>query len=450
MKTLGRALGTGLVTLALLAPAACTNDEPPEPPGGSADVVKVLTYNTRGLLRDADGASHIDGDRWRFIDVLAERIAAERPHIVLLQEICGTQVDELAHLLGERHPMTVATVVDDGAQRNCPAPRTTAADQGHRGYGKAILTVGPAVPMVPPDTGARFGTGCVRWSGRPGLKACVVHTSAEEAPGVGKAFAAWHAALPGPLILGGDLNAVPTDRALDLLYSDRVPSGLEPDSGSGFLYEADMCTDDRCGTLVRGGEGTLARSGKPDAKFDYLFADHDHFAPWASANAEDTEGDCAGKACSDHRMLWGEFHLERTGPEGDLPIVADGRISGYVRRIDPQAGTLTLDPAQVFMGAEAIARACKEDGITPVTEWCNDYYVRNRARDELTLPLAPDATAKLYFTPGVSCAQEPCAVPLTRAAAVAAERSAGDLPGLLSHLVIKDGQVATIEHIYTP
>ncbi|GAA3744570.1 hypothetical protein GCM10022225_30290 [Plantactinospora mayteni] len=446
-----RRLGALVLTLTMLAPVGCR--ETPEPPPNGGVAVKVLTYNTRGLLRESKGADHIDSDRWRFVDVLVGRISTERPQIVMLQEICASQVDELAHQLSTRYPMSIAAMVDDGPQKGCPAPRRGQSDPTHQRFGKAILTVGAAAPIVPPQTGAAHGIGCVRWSGYPGFKACVLHTAPEEGPGVGEAFAGWQAALPGPLVLGGDFNAVPTSRSLDRLYSRRVPMPpAEPDNPSlafGFMYEAAMCIDDDCEHLVRAGEATYARSLLGDLKIDYIFADDQHFAPRAEARVEDTSDDCGGKGCSDHRMLWGEFHVEKAAPDADLPAVADGQLDVRAIRLDPARRIVTVNPVYVPRGAEAIAQACEADNVKPDAEWCNDYYVRDADRNLYDVPIAPEATVKLYFTPGVTCAEEPCTVGLDQAAEVLAEWSSR-APGLLGTIVVRNGQVVALNHIYTP
>jgi hypothetical protein len=159
------------VSLAMLMPARCDGPTPPQPPVPDSTTVRVLTYNMRGMLRNADGADQVDTDRWRLVDVLAERIVAERPQIVPLQEICGSHADDLEALLSGRHPMTLPIVVDDGRRERCPQPRSKQGDKGHRGFGKAIPVTGSGVPLSPAPTGRPTGSGAyggrVSWASKP-------------------------------------------------------------------------------------------------------------------------------------------------------------------------------------------------------------------------------------------------------------------------------------------
>ena len=71
----------------------------------------MLAYNVAGAVRGEGNLCHVipgtptpnkhcykakldglDDDGFRFVDVLADRIAAERPQLVALQEMCGSQV----------------------------------------------------------------------------------------------------------------------------------------------------------------------------------------------------------------------------------------------------------------------------------------------------------------------------------------------------------------------
>lgn len=191
------------LTMALVMAAGCTSTEPTTPVQTD---LKVLTYNTRGMLR-ADGVSYVDSDKWRFVEVLAGRIIDERPDVVLLQETCTSQATRLADLLSGRHDMTLTLMPELDAQgrdvlfdheesRRCPGTDLRS--------GKAILTVGPAEQIAVPTnlhTGSRQG--CVRWTGQRGpIAVCVLHVTTDEAKGIAPAFATWK----GPLILGGDFK----------------------------------------------------------------------------------------------------------------------------------------------------------------------------------------------------------------------------------------------------
>lgn len=73
------------------------------------------------------------------------------------------------------------------------------------------------------------------------------------------------------------------------------------------MYEASMCDDEACVDLHKGGESTSLRGHSPDTKIDYIFVNRGDFRAVARGRVEGTNGQCNGKLCSDHRMLWGEF-----------------------------------------------------------------------------------------------------------------------------------------------
>jgi hypothetical protein len=136
------------------APAAAKL--PPEPPTAT---IRVLQYNTAGVIRNQTDKD-VDPDKWRFVHVLADRIAAERPDVVTLNEVCENQVRRLEKVLaaGSRsYPMT-ATFFPDKPDKRCPL--------GPQRTGRGILTAGPSpsVRVVPPPDGAPAG--CVQWDHR--------------------------------------------------------------------------------------------------------------------------------------------------------------------------------------------------------------------------------------------------------------------------------------------
>lgn len=73
-----------LVLVAVAGLAAC--DDKPD-----SRTIKVLQYNVQGGIRDlntaGDGEGSADDDDYRFVDILARRIAEEKPQIVTLNEI---------------------------------------------------------------------------------------------------------------------------------------------------------------------------------------------------------------------------------------------------------------------------------------------------------------------------------------------------------------------------
>ncbi|GAB2951435.1 hypothetical protein GCM10027280_44800 [Micromonospora polyrhachis] len=132
--------------------------------------------------------------------------------------------------------------------------------------------------------------------------------------------------------------------------------------------------------------------------------------------------------------------------------LTDRTIDAYVRQLDPGRGIVGYDPIE-FFGGDAATRACDEDGIPAQdrsAEWCNDMYIRNPVQETVEATLAAGATMTMYYSMAVSCAEQPCKLTLEQFAAEVAQRVAGDGPGLLAHIVIKDGAVLSIAHIYTP
>lgn len=99
-----------------------------------------------------------------------------------------------------------------------------------------------------------------------------------------------------------------------------------------------------------------------------------------------------------------------TDPEGaagaDPEAVggAVGRRHGLVRRVDPAAGTVTVDVVQLFTGAAA-GRACAEDGVPGHRGGlCDAYYLRDRSPRLHTLPVAAGAAVAVL---GRGCATRP-------------------------------------------
>ena len=79
------------------------------PSAQTATTIKVPTWNVYGAVRGGPTqAAFVDPLGFHFVDVLADRIAGEKPHLVGLQEVCGSQLGRLEKRLAERrYPMVV-------------------------------------------------------------------------------------------------------------------------------------------------------------------------------------------------------------------------------------------------------------------------------------------------------------------------------------------------------
>lgn len=336
---------------------------PPEPPAPTpppaGQRIKVLSYNAYGAVRGPrtvrvcstphgtgvevcrlekewgkpfDG---VDGHPFRFVDVLAERIAAERPQLVGLQEMCGSQVNHLEWALASRgYPMTAQFIGDSKPDTRCP---TNDGRWPSQSVGKAVLALG--VPE--PERHSPLVNVCVRHQGALPIRFCSIHTKPEEDGGTLRAAARDlnRLAAQGAVIVVGDFNAEPTSPAMDSMYQRIEEPVVEDPYGNGSFYEAGTIYHQVFGTgsdarrHFRHGDPTFEDSTLGPRKIDYVFADARHFPrEHMVAWVEDTEGQCNGEACSDHRMLWAELSL-RGGDElhcGEvrqtIPIVGEGKV----------------------------------------------------------------------------------------------------------------------------
>ena len=79
------------------------------------------------------------------------------------------------------------------------------------------------------------------------------------------------------------------------------------------------------------------------------------------------------------------------------PLLADGTYPTYVRKVDVQAATITVDVIQVFEGDAAITAAV-EDGIRRSDARYLYVYVRNQNSRLRTLPVARDVRIQFVGT----------------------------------------------------
>lgn len=236
-------------------------------------------------------------------------IEASRPFTVTLNEVCENQYDELRH--------------DLPAYRGRFDPTGPVCTNGSR-YGNAILARTSDVelvgtwPLPNPDGGETRRLMClsVRSPDEPSLVTCVTHLSyvrdeiAAQIRTVAEVLQ--RLSRTRPVVLGGDLNTVPTDGRLDPLYS--APSGCG-DPGAGSLEEADSLA----GRSRAATDPTFSRN-----KIDYIFLST---GGWSGIRA--SVFDAAG-GLSDHSALWatGIPMLGGRRPEKSTSASSDCRARG--------------------------------------------------------------------------------------------------------------------------
>lgn len=317
-----------VVVLAMSGAAACGRHHRPP-----SLTIKVLQYNVQGAVRDVSSTTGLNGasddDDFRFVGVLANRIIAERPQIVTLEEVCTSQLSRLTSALRASYPMTVAAK-ELHTHVDCPLSENAPPESRADGIGQAILTVGAAQPLpVPP--GVRLV--CAQWEQIQSIRVCAAHVNPLPAPDVPALAAVVNRMTDdSPVIVTGDFNATPSQDTMSPLYAPTVAGGTTPSTGR--FWELNMCDQPPAapscpvnGTgATRAGPATwcgVCIDGTPTGiytrKLDYIFADVRHFAPRMDARVEDTERACGATRCSDHAMVWGELTLEHITPPPTTP-----------------------------------------------------------------------------------------------------------------------------------
>ena len=81
-------------------------------------------------------------------------------------------------------------------------------------------------------------------------------------------------------------------------------------------------------------------------------------------------------------------------PTADPNALADGIYPTYVRAVDVEGATITVDVLQTYFGADA-RRAAVEDGLSWRDVRYAPVYIRNENALLRTLPVAPDVKIKL-------------------------------------------------------
>lgn len=122
---------------------------------------------------------------------------------------------------------------------------------------------------------------------------------------------------------------------------------------------------------------------------------------------------------------------------------ADGVQVARVVRVDPAAGTVTVDVIQ-FLTGDAATRAAAEDGAEVPPP--NDYYIRNVSSRLRTLPVASTAP----ITVNVHGAQESGSATTNIPKTLAELAGIQHLENGAFRLTLQDGQVIRIAEIYLP
>jgi endonuclease/exonuclease/phosphatase family metal-dependent hydrolase len=239
---------------------------------------------------------------------LANKIANYQPGVVLLEEICHTQLVSLVAATGPTragYPMVAAAFTPlAGGRATCPA--------GDQAFGNAILVKSGATfttpvshtLVVPPGSGGsgRQQVTCTHATGALAYTStlCVTHISpaADDLNGtlipsqIADAYNfAYDQAGGQPLLFGGDFNAEPQATAFDGLYSASGQSGAH-------LQEVDQCASPNQRQYQSSCNHKTHNSSNPTKKLDYIFMKKAYFKGF-SGSVVQMDG-------SDHLMLRGE------------------------------------------------------------------------------------------------------------------------------------------------
>jgi endonuclease/exonuclease/phosphatase family metal-dependent hydrolase len=227
--------------------------------------VKVMSFNVcGGVCRKGEVA--------RTASYVARVALRHKASVVLLQELCNDQYVRIRDLLAA-----------DGYTGRFAAG-TKAGTCGGKGFGVAVLargrTVGQVVERLPVRAGqeGRVMLGTTAYVGGRRTFVVVVHLSPSPAAGLAgqlRRLAEDLNARRGPVIVGGDFNALPGYAGMSRFY------------GSRFV-EADEL---RTGVAARSGEPTFDVAGR---KIDYVFLTRKWFAQPTAVSIE--------TPMSDHRV----------------------------------------------------------------------------------------------------------------------------------------------------
>lgn len=298
---------TLLLPLLLLAPLTACGD-----PSDDEDVVeqaselkarpfKAITHNIAGgLLSKGDPAA---------LDKVTEEARASDPDVVMLQEVCESQVAALKKRFPKWDVRFAPMVVEK-------------ASCGEEALGNVLASPWNMSEMEVTDLGTAFGRNfnmlCADLAkpgfGAHGVRACATHLRAwhdEEAEPMRIAQTAKIHDVLAPrirkqgqaVVIAGDFNSGPQRAPMDNIYRQAADG---KNDGKGLFREVDQNdeaffakADAKCAAKsCRSGEGTHGHS----AKLDYIF-----FSVNRARGSVD--GKVMGKGASDHGLLRGVAQL---------------------------------------------------------------------------------------------------------------------------------------------
>ncbi|GIF00635.1 hypothetical protein Ari01nite_80990 [Paractinoplanes rishiriensis] len=291
----------------------------------SVRTVSTLSWNLAGAAQN-------DGDFY-VVDRLMAEVTQRRPDVLLLNEICDGQFDNLSAKLAQSGWQMHGNFQVTGSGTN---PTCFNESGGDLAEGIAVFVRGTVtgtqnyrfrldnrLVLTPSteDLGTR-GVACsiVRFStADKDAKVCVTHLETGYPANMSAAYQAQELARvfgpearQKPFILGGDTNidTLPANDHIGAVYSEPLGTGEFNE-----VEQARACIVAKPCEELQGGTDTFLGGG-PDAeqkKLDYVFADRWHFAiPVGRVVVNENVGLCGeqrNKPCSDHKLIYSELYL---------------------------------------------------------------------------------------------------------------------------------------------
>ena len=173
----------------------------------------------------------------------------------------------------------------------------------------------------------------------------------------------------------------------------------------------------------------------------------------SAAAADPARGRSAGWVWRLRAARWGKRATATTAapaptvsvPTPSEPVVlANGRHPVYLKTVDPDRQTITLDLIQFFTG-DAATKAAAEDGEESPPP--NDYYIRNVNPRLRTLPVAADAPITVNVLAAQTTGSATKDVSVTLAKLASYFPNSGTPPFWIT---VEQGQVTRIAQQYLP